>query len=144
MAYGDQIPPEKVRHNLQAGSGPIAKLGGLEPETLVPVPLELPRKIFQPSTVKDFMPERPENGLNTITESRPEGGRPQGMHRRAVRAAIFDRPDRLEIALEIAGNVAVNPDPSPLTLRTSRRPRPRVSLPFFRQPLYFYPKMKYQ
>jgi len=144
MGYGDPIPPEKVRQNVQAGPGPIAKLGGLEPETLVPVPLELPRESFQPPAVEDLMPKSPKNRLDAIAESRPEGGRPQGMNGRAILAAILDRPDRLDITLEIAGNVAVNPDAAPLTPRAARRPRPGISFAFFRQPLYIDPQMEYQ
>jgi hypothetical protein len=138
------MPPEKVRQNVQAGPGPITKLGGLDPETAGPVLLELPREIFNLLPMKNLRPKRPKDRPDGIAKARPEGGGPQGMHRRAVLAAVLDRPDRLDITLEIAGNVAVNPDTSPLAPRTSPRTRPRILLAFFRQPLYIGPKMKYQ
>jgi hypothetical protein len=144
MGYGDQIPPEKVRQNGQAGLGPITKLGGLDPETAGPVLLELPREIFNPLPVKNLMPQRPKDRPDGIAKARPEGGGPQGMNGRAILAAIFDRPDRLDEPLEIAGNVAVNPDTSPLAPRTSPRTRPGITPAFFRQPLYIDPKMDYQ
>jgi len=50
------------------------------------------------------------------------------MHRRAVRAAIFDRPDRLDGPLEITGNVAVNPD-APATGIASLLPPTSLLLP---------------
>jgi len=66
------------------------------------------------------------------------------MHRAAVRTLILDRPERIDIALEIARDIAVNPKASPLALRAAPRSRPGISLAFFRQPLYIHPKMEYQ
>ena len=144
LSDGHEASPQEIAQDIQPWPGAIAKLGGLEPKTVVPVLLELAGESFQSPAVEDLMPKSPKNRLDAIAESRPEGGWPQGMHRRTVVAAIFDRPDRLDVPFEIAGNVAVDPGPSPLTLRAARRPRPRISLAFFRQPLYFHPKMKYQ
>ena len=144
MGHGDKIAPQETLQDAQARSGPIAEPGGLDSESLVPVPLELPGKIFQPSTVENLIPERPKDRADRVTEARPEGGRPQSMHRRAVLAAVLDRPDRLDITLEIAGNVAVNPNTASPAPRAAPRTRPRISLAFFRQPLYIGPKMEYQ
>jgi len=56
MGYGDETAPQETGQDAQTGSGPIPKPGSLEPETLGPVPLELAREIFQPSSLEDPMP----------------------------------------------------------------------------------------
>ena len=144
MRCDEETAADELGEDSLRRSGPIPDPGGLNPQAVKPILLDLTGKRRQPSAMKDLLSEGLEDRLDRIPEPRPEAGRPQSMNRPAIFATVLDRPEREDMPLKIAKNVAVNPDPTSLTTRTSPRPRPRISPAFLRQPLYIRPKIEYQ
>jgi len=72
MRRGNEVPSKEITQEVQPWPGTIAKLGGLEPETVLGL-LDLARETLEPPAMEDFMKKSPKDHADRIAETRPDG-----------------------------------------------------------------------
>ena len=141
MGHRNPIPIQKRPDLGPVGSSDVGHPGTLDLKSPPPVQLHLMGK-RPPAIVPYFRPQGLQDRPGRIPESRPEPADPGRVDSSTVRTPPPFHPEGLDV-LEVAGDIAVSPQPAAAP-GTPPRPRPRVPLPLFPQPLYIDPNMEYQ
>ena len=127
---------EKLFNNLNIRSLTIGAPTGLKTKSLIPVLLHLVRKTLQPPAFNKLIQKREKNRQTRIMEPPVILLWPQSMNSPAIRTSVAFYPNSLNKTLKISAHIPVSPEPTPLTSRALRRPRPTKIFAFLNQPLY--------